>query len=68
VWVLAHELGHALGIGHVDEPGAVMNALLHEGGELEPGRGRPVALAAADRAALVALCGDECLGAAASPE
>jgi hypothetical protein len=68
VWVLAHELGHALGIGHVDEPGAVMNALLHEGGELEPGRGRPVALAAADRAALVALCGDERLGAAASPE
>lgn len=63
VWVLAHELGHALGIGHVDAPGAVMNALLHEGGELEPGRRRPVALSTADRAALVNLCGYERLGA-----
>jgi len=59
VWVLAHEFGHALGIGHVDEPGAVMHALLHEGGALQPGRGRPVSLAAADRAALAAICGRE---------
>ena len=68
VWVLAHELGHALGIGHVDEPGAVMHALLHEGGDLEPGRARPVALSAADRAALVAICDGEDLGAGMVPE
>ncbi len=59
VWVLAHEFGHALGIGHVDEPGAVMHALLHEGGALQPGRGRPVALSAADGAALGQVCGSE---------
>jgi hypothetical protein len=59
VWVLAHEFGHALGIGHVDEPGAVMHALLHEGGALQPGRGRPIALSAADGAALNKVCGRE---------
>jgi hypothetical protein len=57
VLVLAHELGHSLGIGHVDEPGAVMHAMLHEGGLLQPGRMRPLELSAADRAALVSLCG-----------
>jgi hypothetical protein len=68
VWVLAHELGHALGIGHVDEPGAVMHPLLHEGGELEPGRALPVALSAADRAALFGVCGGDRLAAAASTQ
>ncbi|NGP52893.1 matrixin family metalloprotease [Thioalkalivibrio sp. XN8] len=68
VWVLAHEFGHALGIGHVDEPGAIMHGMVHEGGALEPGRGRPVALSAADREALGAVCGNERLGAAAGSE
>lgn len=58
VWVLTHELGHALGIGHVDDPGAVMNPLLHDAGELQPGRARPVALGEADRRALAEVCGD----------
>lgn len=57
VLVLSHEFGHALGIGHVDEPGAVMHAMLHEGGLLQPGRARPLELSAADRAALQAVCG-----------
>ena len=67
VWVLAHEFGHALGLGHVEQPGAVMHALLHEGGELQPGARGPLALAAADRAALAAVCGDR-LAAGARPE
>ena len=67
VRVLAHELGHALGIGHVDDAGAVMNPLLHHAGEVQPGRMQPVALAEADRRALLEVCGER-LGASAPPE
>jgi hypothetical protein len=56
VWVLAHELGHALGIGHVDEPGAVMHAMLHDD-HAAHAAGKPVMLGAADHAALLAVCG-----------
>ncbi|WP_038034046.1 MULTISPECIES: matrixin family metalloprotease [unclassified Thioalkalivibrio] len=50
---LAHELGHALGIEHVDDPAAVMHAML---GEANAGRRD---LSDADRRALAAACGVE---------
>ena len=50
VSVLAHELGHALGIAHVDEPGALMYYLLEEGSETA------LSLAPADTSAYNAVC------------
>lgn len=50
VLVLAHELGHALSIGHVDTPNSVMYYLMDE----QP---RPPALSSEDKAAFNDLCG-----------
>lgn len=51
-FVLAHELGHALGIGHVAEPGAVMH---YRNESVTPER---PSLTDADRKALREVCGE----------
>ncbi|MBA3486917.1 MAG: matrixin family metalloprotease [Lysobacter sp.] len=55
VWIFAHELGHSLGLDHLNQPGAVMNELLHDGDGVR-GPVRPVALSSADRNSVFALC------------
>ncbi|MDQ3268689.1 MAG: matrixin family metalloprotease [Pseudomonadota bacterium] len=56
VWIFAHELGHAIGLDHLNHPGAVMNELLHDGEISQRGPDRPLQLSAVDRAAVSALC------------
>ncbi len=50
VWILAHELGHAIGLEHVDEPAAVMHDGYRSGVSVE-------ALHPVDLAAFDELCG-----------
>lgn len=49
--VLAHEFGHALGLGHVDSPGSVMYPVVESHGTTE------IALSDQDIAAIQARCG-----------
>ncbi|MDQ3288507.1 MAG: matrixin family metalloprotease [Pseudomonadota bacterium] len=59
VWILAHELGHAIGLDHLNRTGAVMNELLHDGEIAQRGAAAgPVELSRVDRRAVVAFCGE----------
>lgn len=54
VWILAHEFGHALGFGHIDQSGAVMAGVNNTTDSSDS----PVQLSPADKNLLASFCGE----------